>query len=107
MRWYKHLYAGEKAKKKRFSIIQGLRRGKVQSGVHVIVPAAGERNILDILSAAELARNDEKRKTDLLILGIAANYAEALEVAGKIVHDMYTATAGFELTVFLEIKEQR
>lgn len=107
MRWYKHLYVGEKAKKKRFSMIQGLRRGKVQPGVHVIVPAAGEKNILDILSAAELTRDYYKKKPDLLILGIAANYFEALEVAGKIVHDMYTATAGFELEAFLEIKEQR
>lgn len=36
MIWYKYLYLGETAKKHRFSILQKLRLGKVQPGVHVI-----------------------------------------------------------------------
>ena len=39
MIWYKYLYLGETAKKHRFSILQKLRLGKVQPGVHVITPA--------------------------------------------------------------------
>ena len=34
MIWYKYLYLGETAKKHRFSILQKLRLGKVQPGVH-------------------------------------------------------------------------
>ena len=49
MIWYKYLYLGETAKKHRFSILQKLRLGKVQPGVHVITPASGGHNLLDIL----------------------------------------------------------
>ena len=51
MIWYKYLYLGETAKKHRFSILQKLRLGKVQPGVHVITPASGGHNLLDILPA--------------------------------------------------------
>ena len=50
MIWYKYLYLGETAKKHRFSILQKLRLGKVQPGVHVITPASGGHNLLDIPS---------------------------------------------------------
>ena len=45
MIWYKYLYLGETAKKHRFSILQKLRLGKVQPGVHVITPASGGHNL--------------------------------------------------------------
>ena len=51
MIWYKYLYLGETAKKHRFSILQKLRLGKVQPGVHVLTPASGGHNLLDILPA--------------------------------------------------------
>ena len=36
------------------------------------------------------------------MLGIAAGYWEALQVAGRIVDEMYRATGGFSLEQFLE-----
>ena len=107
MRWYRHLYVGEKAKKNRFSIIQKIRRGKIQPGVHVIVPASGEKNILDILPSYVLLQEYYKKQEELLILGIGANYFETLEVAGKIIHDLYHACGGFNLKDFLEKNGQR
>lgn len=107
MRWYKHLYVGEKAKKKRFSIIQKLRRGKLQPKVHVITPASGEKNILDILPASVLQQEYYRKQEELLILGIGASYDEALEVAARIVSDLYRTTGGFILNDFLEINGQR
>ena len=107
MRWYKHLYVGEKAKKKRFSIIQNLRKGRLQPKVHVIVPASGGKNILDILPSYVLLQEYYKKQEDLLILGIGADYFETLEVAGKIIHDLYCATGGFVLNDFLEMNGQR
>ena len=107
MRLYRHLYMGEKAKKNRFSILQKLRNGKLQPGVHVIVPASGERNLLDILPSYVLLQDHYKSQEELLILGVGADYFEALEVAGKIVHDIYRITGGFELKDFLEKNGQR
>ena len=72
MIWYKYLYLGETAKKHRFSILQKLRLGKVQPGVHVITPASGGHNLLDILPAYVLRQNYYREQADLLIVGVGA-----------------------------------
>ena len=69
MIWYKYLYLGETAKKHRFSILQKLRLGKVQPRVHVITPASGGHNLLDILPAYVLRQNYYREQADLLIVG--------------------------------------
>ena len=69
MIWYKYLYLGETAKKHRFSILHKLRLGKVQPGVHVITPASGGHNLLDILPAYVLRQNYYREQADLLIVG--------------------------------------
>ena len=74
MIWYKYLYLGETAKKHRFSILQKLRLGKVQPGVHVITPASGGHNLLDILPAYVLRQNYYREQADLLIVGVGAGY---------------------------------
>ena len=65
MIWYKYLYLGETAKKHRFSILQKLRLGKVQPGVHVITPASGGHNLLDILPAYVLRQNYYREQADV------------------------------------------
>ena len=107
MRWYKHLYVGEKAEKRRFAIIQRIRKGQFQPGVHVITPPSNPGNVLDIYPAAVLLTDYYKKKENLLILGIGADYFETLEVAGRIVSDLYRATGAFSLKPFLEKNEQR
>ena len=101
MRWYKHLYVGQKAKKKRFTIIQNIRKGRFQAGVHVITPASCGENLMDIYPASLLLTED------LLILGIAADYYEALEVARDIVDEMYHTTGRFSIREFLSNNGQR
>ena len=65
MIWYKYLYLGETAKKHRFSILQKLRLGKLQPGVHVITPASGGHNLLDIQPAYVLRQNYYREQADL------------------------------------------
>lgn len=103
MLWYKQLYVGEKAKKHRFHIIQNIRRNKLQAGVYVITPASNGNNILDIYPTITLMQ-PYYRESDLMILGIADGYNEALELAGSIVDEMYQKTGTFELKSFLEEK---
>lgn len=101
MRWYDRLYVGEKAAAHRYAVIRKIREGKKDRKIHVITPASNGNNILDIYSAADFA-HPHYRSQDLLILGIAGDYWEALEVAGRIVDDMYRATGRFSLKKFLE-----
>ena len=77
MIWYKYLYLGETAKKHRFSILQKLRLGKLQPGVHVITPASGGHNLLDIQPAYVLRQN------------------------------YYRETGGFDVKTYLREKEDR
>ncbi len=107
MRWYKHLYVGQKAKKKRFTIIQNIRKGRFQAGVHVITPASCGENLMDIYPASLLLTEYYSKKEDLLILGIAADYYEALEVARDIVDEMYHTTGRFSIREFLSNNGQR
>lgn len=99
--WYNRLYVGEKAKKKRYRIIQGIRKGKPGLEIYVITPASNGNNILDIYPAAELASPFYKEK-EFFILGIAADYWEALEVAGRVIHDLYRKTEGFHLSDLID-----
>lgn len=101
MHWYNHLYVGDKAKKRRFSIIQGIRAGKLQPDVYVITPPQNGNNILDIYPSAVLLL-PPYRDEDFQVLGIAVTYWEALEVVRRMVDDMYQRTGGFCLEAFLE-----
>lgn len=99
--WYDRLYLGKKAQKKRSRIIRGIRKSKPQSGIYVITPASNGNNILDIYLAADLSSAFYKDK-EFHIVGIGADYWEALEVAGRIVNDMYRKTGDFDLPAFLK-----
>lgn len=88
MRWCQRLYVGEKAKKHRYGIIQGLRNRRLQPEVYVITPSGNGNNLFDIYPSAMLLLPPLCRE-DLLILGIAVTYWEALEVVRDMVDDLY------------------
>lgn len=111
MTWYEHLYTGEKAGKQRFSVIQKLREGKAGASIYVIVPAANEKNLLDIYSAPDYYQRIERerergsggRDERWMILGIALGYREALMLAGEMVDEVYQATGGFRIREYLGV----
>lgn len=106
MHWYNHLYVGEKAKRRRFAIIQGIREERLQPEVYVITPPQNGNNILDIYPSAMLLL-PPYRGEDFLVLGIAVTYWEALEVVRQMVDDMYRQTGRFSLAEFLEVMDAR
>lgn len=104
MEWYDHLYVGEKAKRRRYAIIQGIRDGVFDPRSYVITPPQNGNNILDIYPAAMLLLPPYKDQ-ELLILGIAADYWEALEVVRRMVDEMYQKTGGFCLADLIEERQ--
>lgn len=100
MRWYDHLYVGEKAKKRRYSIIQGIREERLQPEVYVITPPQNGNNVFDIYPSAMLLL-PPYCKEDYLVLGIAVTYWEALEVVRQMTDDMYRRTGGFDSSAFI------
>lgn len=105
MRWYERLYVGEKAKKKRFSIIRAVRAGK-SSGYYILTPASNEKNLLDIYPAISLQQPYYKEQ-DLLIVGVAADYEDAAMLAGRIIGEVYKKTGGYDVSGFLFGKSGR
>lgn len=96
MNWYDHLYMGEKAKKQRYGILKGLREKKWQPEIYVIMPPESGNNILEIIPSVML-HIPPYREREILLLGVAVTYWEALEVAREIVDDLYQKTGGFRL----------
>jgi len=99
MRWYDRLYVGEKAKKSRYEIIQSIRNGKL-SGHYVLTPSLSGKNLLDLYPAFTLLQPYYK-KQDLLVVGIAADYEDAVRLSGRIVAEVYKKTGGFDVSGFL------
>ncbi len=98
MRWCDNLYMGEKAEKKRYQIIRDVRNSG-RFGYYVLTPASSPDNLIDILPALTFS-SERCQKEDLLIIGIAADYDEAMELAGKIVANVYNLTGGFDIASY-------
>jgi hypothetical protein len=94
MIWYDHLYLGEKAKKNRYRILQGLRKGNLQPEVYVIVPPQNGNNVLEILPSFMLWA-PAYQEMEIFVIGVAVTYWEGLEVARQIVDELYQKTGGF------------
>ena len=106
MNYYEHLYMGEKAKERRYGILQGLRERRLLPEVYVIMPPLNGNNILDIYPAYMLLLG-KYREQEFKILGIAEGYQEALELSGTIINEMYKKTGGFCLEEFLAERGSR
>ena len=100
MRWYEKLYLGEKAQKKRLSVIRAVRKEKTV-GYYVLTLASNGQDLLDIYPAFAFTQPYYKEK-DLLIIGIAADFKDAAMLSGKIVSEVYQKTGGFDIAGFLQ-----
>lgn len=91
MRWYHGLYTGEMARPRRFRIVAGVKAGRLQDNVYLLTLPSNPQNLLDIYPAWVL-RQKYFRKADLLVVGIALGYREAVELAAKIMNEIYEET---------------
>lgn len=100
MRWYRHLYMGEQARKSRYRIVGKIRWNKLQMDVYVITLSSNQKDLLDIYPSYVL-RQKYFQKQEYLIVGIAKGYEEALEVAARIVTEVYTETGAFGIREYI------
>ena len=88
LKWYKKLYIGDNAKKKAPSVIKKVNQGKLQYDIYLITLASNEKNLLEIIQANQLLQKT-LRNLCPMIVGLAAGYAEALEIVERIVEETY------------------
>ena len=67
-----------------------------QFDIYVIALSSNPDNLLDIIPAWEL-RQKHYPKSDMLVVGIDKGYDNAIELAGKIVKDVYHKTGDFNI----------
>lgn len=100
MKWYRQLYMGELAEKKRQSVLQKLQDGNLHPRLYAVVLPSNEMNLLDILPQPVLCQEYYKKK-ELFVVGVAVGKKEAMELSGKIVMDAYRATGKTKVSVYL------
>ncbi len=100
MKWYRHIYIGEQARKNRYQIIGKIRRNKLQMDIYVITLALNASDLLDIYPAYVLCQR-HFQKQEYLIVGIAKGYEEAINVVVKIVTEVYTKTGTFGIREYI------
>lgn len=96
MKWYKDLYMGELAAKRKRKIISRIKHGKFQIGVYVLALPLNDDNILDIYPSYILNQK-YYRNISINIVGIAFGYEEAMKILQRMVIDCYTSTGQFKI----------
>ncbi len=91
MRWYDHLYVGDSIASKAGRIKWKINHNAGTFSIYVIALASNPDNLLDIIPARELMQKGYPKK-ELMIIGLAKGYAEALEVVQRIIEETYQNT---------------
>ena len=106
MRWYRELYTGDSIRRRHKKIKWKIMHNAGQIRVYAITLASGTQNLLDIIPSWELLQKHYP-KQQLYVIGLAGSYDEALEVAGRIVSEVYKETGGFDIRRYIHEKEQQ
>ncbi len=100
MIWYDKLYVGESMIHKTNKVKWKIRHNAGQINIYVIALSSNPDNLLDIIPSRELLQKAYPKK-NLYIVGLAKGYEEAIELAGRIVAEVYRQTGAFAVRNYL------
>lgn len=101
LNWYKGLYVGNNAKKKKKKLIRRINQGAGVIDVYLITLAANPRDQLDILSANELLQKARRKKCPVIV-GLACSYWEAVELVEIMAQQTFRGTGTGNIRKWLE-----
>ena len=104
MIWYDKLYVGESIVHKTKKIKWKIMHNAGQIGIYVITLASNRQNLLDIIPSYELMQRGYPKR-EMVIVGLAKGYDEAVEVAASIVDEVYRNTGTFAVRTYLAKKQ--
>ena len=104
MIWYDKLYVGESIVHKTKKIKWKIMHNAGQIGIYVITLASNRQNLLDIIPSYELMQRGYAKR-EMVIVGLAKGYDEAVEVAASIVDEVYRNTGTFAVRTYLAEKQ--
>lgn len=104
MKWYKNVYVGDNAKKKKSAIVAKTEGRIFQHNIYLITLPSQKDNLLEMFSANELIQPHYKNRDaeeGIYIVGIAKGYDEAVTTMAAVLTDTYTHTGGFDVAEYL------
>ena len=104
MIWYDKFYVGESIVHKTKKIKWKIMHNAGQIGIYVITLASNRQNLLDIIPSYELMQRGYPKR-EMVIVGLAKGYDEAVEVAASIVDEVYRNTGTFAVRTYLAEKQ--
>ena len=98
--WYRPMYYGETAGKKKREMVKRLCDGKIHKDLYVLCLPTGSNGSLEIFPYYILGQ-EYYQKSRLYIIGIAHGKAEALELACRIVTESMKYTGSEDVASYL------
>lgn len=105
MKFYEDLYVGESLKEKKAKIIERLRKGKPQLSCYVITFTENPANQVEFFDSVLLTQKNYQRN-NLLIVGIAGCYDEALQLIQKMTEDTYSENGNADIRTYLSERQK-
>ncbi len=104
MEWYRNLYLGETAEKKKYKFYRKINKRRLLNAYVIALPSSSE-NVLDIYRYMELLQNHYVKR-DIFIVGLACGKDEAMELAARIIGDVYQNTGTFWVSDYIRKREE-
>lgn len=99
MTWYKDFYVGESIAEKKEKVKWKILHNAGQLDIYVITVGTNPGNLLDIIPSWELMQKYYP-KEEMMVVGIDKGYDNAVELAARIVMDVYHKTGEFKVREF-------
>ena len=97
------LYVGESVASAEYKIVEKVHKGKVVSGLYLILISNHPDNMLDLMLEKEALQKCYSQ-TDLKVVGIAGNKKEAIQIVQRIVEESLKETGSADVRGFLKAK---
>lgn len=104
VKWYKYLYVSPHIEKKKKRCMQCIEEGKRLAGMYIITLSAPVGNQLEIMAARELYQPAVRDRLPMIV-GLAADYGEAMDIVYQIIDDAEAAGMRGCLKAFIEKQE--
>jgi|GEM_PF-4326173 len=104
MNYYKNLYIGESIKEKKTEILNKLEMNKPILQLYVITLAKAKHNHLEFTKS--LLWRESSFKEELLIVGLAGDYKEAVQLIAKIVEEVHMMTNEVNIRKYICDRQQ-
>ena len=101
MIWYDDLFLSDSLKKMKNRIKWKINHRRATGMVHLICLPSNKNNLLDIIPSGNLLQKGYP-KQDLTIIGLAADYNEAIILTRDIIHEIYVNTGKMNVEEYLK-----